>query len=155
MDIICGILLAFVRTREVGVSSRNVVSRTFPHFSQSMLTPMELPDLGMDIFDHSENQSAAHIDGCAWTSLARLVAASSAGPTLGLNVMAVNAAAVRNGVEGLRPAVINNMLHRSREPTSDAVTRRLVADKVLAVIELLIEESYADLLVGEVGEFLR
>ena len=40
MDIICGILLAFVRTCEVGVSSRNVVSRTFPHFSQSMLTPM-------------------------------------------------------------------------------------------------------------------
>ena len=40
MDIIRGILLAFVRTREVGVSSRNVVSRTFPHFSQSMLTPM-------------------------------------------------------------------------------------------------------------------
>ena len=25
-----------MRTREVGVSSRNVVSRTFPHFSQSM-----------------------------------------------------------------------------------------------------------------------
>ena len=41
VDIICGILLAFVSTREVGVSSRNVVSRTFPHFSQSMLTPME------------------------------------------------------------------------------------------------------------------
>ena len=40
VDIICGILLAFVRTREVGVSSRNVVSRSFPHFSQSMLTPM-------------------------------------------------------------------------------------------------------------------
>ena len=40
VDIISGILLAFVRTREVGVSSRNVVSRTFPHFSQSMLTPM-------------------------------------------------------------------------------------------------------------------
>ena len=42
VDIICGILLAFVRTRDVGVSSRNVVSRTFPHFSQSMLTPMLL-----------------------------------------------------------------------------------------------------------------
>ena len=40
--ILCGILLAFVRTREVGVSSRNVVSRTFPHFSQSMLTPMRM-----------------------------------------------------------------------------------------------------------------
>ena len=40
VDIICGILLAFVRTREVGVGSRNVVSRTFPHLSQSMLTPM-------------------------------------------------------------------------------------------------------------------
>ena len=39
VDIICGVLLAFVRTREVGVSSLNVVSRTFPHFSQSMLTP--------------------------------------------------------------------------------------------------------------------
>ena len=37
----CGILLAFVRTRENGVSSRNVVSRTIPHFSQSMLTPMK------------------------------------------------------------------------------------------------------------------
>ena len=37
---ICGNLLAFVHTREVGVSLRNVVSRTFPHFSQSMLTPM-------------------------------------------------------------------------------------------------------------------
>ena len=33
-------LVAFVRTREVGVSSRNVVSRTFPNCSQSMLTPM-------------------------------------------------------------------------------------------------------------------
>ena len=32
----------FVWTREVGVSSRNVVSRTFPHFSQSMLTPMRV-----------------------------------------------------------------------------------------------------------------
>ena len=30
----------FVCTSKVGVSSRNVVSRTFPHFSQSMLTPM-------------------------------------------------------------------------------------------------------------------
>ena len=40
MDIIlCGILLAFVRARKVGVTSRNVVSRTFPHFSQAMLTP--------------------------------------------------------------------------------------------------------------------
>ena len=37
---ICGILFTFVRTREVGVSSRNIVSLTFPHFSQSMLTPM-------------------------------------------------------------------------------------------------------------------
>ena len=37
---ICGILFTFVRKREVGVSSRNIVSRTFPHFSQSMLTPM-------------------------------------------------------------------------------------------------------------------
>ena len=48
VDIICGILLAFVRTREVGVSSRKVVSRTFPHFSQSMLTPM----LFMFTFNH-------------------------------------------------------------------------------------------------------
>ena len=35
-----GILLAFVHAREVGVSSRNLVSRTFPQFYQSMLTPM-------------------------------------------------------------------------------------------------------------------
>ena len=32
----------FVCTRKVGVSSRNVVSRTFPHLSQSMLTPMRM-----------------------------------------------------------------------------------------------------------------
>ena len=38
----CGIFLAFVPAREVGVSSRNVVSRTFPHFPDSMLTPMLL-----------------------------------------------------------------------------------------------------------------
>ena len=35
-----GILLAFVHAREVGVSSRNLVSRTFPQFYRSMLTPM-------------------------------------------------------------------------------------------------------------------
>ena len=37
-----GILLAFVHAREVGVSSRNLVSRTFPQFYQSMLTPMQM-----------------------------------------------------------------------------------------------------------------
>ena len=36
------ILSALVRAREVGVSSRNVVSRTFPHFYQSMLTAMHM-----------------------------------------------------------------------------------------------------------------
>ena len=38
----CGsvILLAILHAREVGVSSRNLVSRTFPQFYQSMLTPM-------------------------------------------------------------------------------------------------------------------
>ena len=35
-----GILLAFVHAREVGVGSRNLALRTFPQFSQSMLTPM-------------------------------------------------------------------------------------------------------------------
>ena len=34
------ILLGFVNAREVGVSSRNLVSRTFPQIFQSMLTPM-------------------------------------------------------------------------------------------------------------------
>ena len=114
-----------------------------------------IPHLGMAIFDHNVNQSAAHVDGVVWTSIEGLVAASTVGPTLGANMMGVNAAAVRNMVESIRPAVINNVLRRSRGPTSDALTRRLVADELLAVIELLIEESYADLLVGEVGEFLR
>ena len=36
------ILLGFVNAREVGVSSRNLVSRTFPQIFQSMLTPMYL-----------------------------------------------------------------------------------------------------------------
>ena len=38
-----GILLGFVNAREVGVSSRNLVSRTFPQFVQSMLTLMNVP----------------------------------------------------------------------------------------------------------------
>ena len=33
-------------------------------------------------------------------------------------------------------------------------SRRLVADELLAVIELIIAQAYADLLVGEVMEFL-
>ena len=37
------ILLGFVNAREVGVSSRNLVSRTFPQIFQSMLTPMRPP----------------------------------------------------------------------------------------------------------------
>ena len=36
------ILLGFVNAREVGVSSRNLVSRTFPQIFQSMLTPMTM-----------------------------------------------------------------------------------------------------------------
>ena len=36
-----GILLAFVHAREVGVSSRHLVSRTFPHCIHYMLTAME------------------------------------------------------------------------------------------------------------------
>ena len=34
------VFCSHLRTRKVGVSSRNVDSRNFPHFSQSMLTPM-------------------------------------------------------------------------------------------------------------------
>ena len=45
----------FVCTREVGVSSRNVVSRTFPHFSQSLLTPMKIQYLGY-IITHNSSQ---------------------------------------------------------------------------------------------------
>ena len=43
---------------EVGVSSRNVVSRTFPQFSQSMLTPMAFSSLESYVADseiRSEN----------------------------------------------------------------------------------------------------
>ena len=63
-------------------------------------------------------------------------------------------AAVRNMVKSIRPAVINNVLRRARGPTNEALTRRLVADELLAVIELMIERSYADLLIGEMLEFL-
>ena len=55
------ILLAFVHAREVGVSSRNLVSRTFPQFYQSMLTPMSDSSV--------ENDNAAGIlytRKCVW-----------------------------------------------------------------------------------------
>ena len=35
----------FTRACNVGANSLNVVSRTFPHFSQSMLTPMRSVEL--------------------------------------------------------------------------------------------------------------
>ena len=38
-------------------------------------------------------------------------------------------------------------------PANEAQTRRLVADKLLTVIEMMIERVYADILVGEVLEF--
>ena len=47
------ILLGFVNAREVGVSSRNLVSRTFPQIFQSMLTPMSIQPtrLPINVFD--------------------------------------------------------------------------------------------------------
>ena len=43
-------MIAFVHPHEVGVSSRNVVSRTFRHFSQSMLTAMSSLDIELSDF---------------------------------------------------------------------------------------------------------
>ncbi len=81
------------------------------------------------------------------------MAASSAGVTLGADVMAVDVAAIRNVVTGIRPAIITNVLRQARGPTNEAQTRRLVADKLLTVIEMMIERVYADILVGEMLEF--
>ena len=47
------ILLGFVNAREVGVSSRNLVSRTFPQIFQSMLTPMPSGELNSDQFQRA------------------------------------------------------------------------------------------------------
>ena len=46
--------------------------------------------------------------------------------------------------------MLNNVLLRARGSTNEALTRHPVADELLAVIELMVEQSYADLLVGEV-----
>ena len=51
---------AFVLACEVGLSSRNVVSRTFPNLSHSMLTPMKcwrMCDLYLDkgVEQHVDN----------------------------------------------------------------------------------------------------
>ena len=43
----------FARACNVGANSLNVVSRTFPHFSQSMLTPMQY-----EIFLEIDNNKA-------------------------------------------------------------------------------------------------
>ena len=56
-------------------------------------------------------------------------------------------------VEGVTPAVINNVLRRAQGPTNEVLTRCIVACELLAVIELLIEQSYEDVLVGDVMEF--
>ena len=82
------------------------------------------------------------------------MAASSAWLTLGTNVMAVDVATIRNLVASIRPAIITNVLRRARGPTNEAHTWRLVADELLTVIELIIERAYADLVAGEVMEFL-
>ena len=112
-----------------------------------------LPDLGGDVLTHSIDQSAP--GGSAWAAIDALVAASSAGVTLGADVVAVDVAAIRNVVAGIGPEIITNVLRRARGPTNEAQTRRLVADELLTVIEMLIEQVYADGLVGEVLEFAR
>ena len=111
-----------------------------------------LLDLGGDMFDHTVNQSAVDVDGGAWTAIDRLVASSMAF-TRGANLTTVNGAAIRNMVESVIPAVINNVLRRAHGPKIELRTRCLVSDELLAVIELLIEQTYEDLLVGEVLEF--
>ena len=110
-----------------------------------------LPNLGGDVLNHTVDQST--VDGSAWTAIDALVAASSAGVTLGADVMAVDVAAIRNVVAGIRPAIITNVLRRALGPTNKAQTRRLVADELLTVTEMMIERVYADMLVGEVLEF--
>ncbi len=117
------------------------------HSSASAL----LPDLGGDVLTHSIDQSAP--GGSAWAAIDALVAASSAEVTLGADVVAVDVAAIRNVVAGIGPAIITNVLRRARGPTNEARTRRLVADELLTVTEMMIERVYADMLVGEVLEF--
>ena len=42
--ILCLRMCTFARARNVGANLLNVVSRTFPHFSQPMLTPMDMQE---------------------------------------------------------------------------------------------------------------
>ena len=110
-----------------------------------------LPNLDGDVLNHTVDQSTVICS--EGTAIDALVAASSARVTLDADVMTVDVAAIRNVVAGIRPAIITNVLRQARGPTNEAQTRRLVADELLAVIEMMIERVYADILVGEVLEF--
>ncbi len=110
-----------------------------------------LPNLGGDVLNHTVDQST--VDCSEGTAIDALVAASSARVTLDADLMAVDVAAIRNVVAGIRPAIITNVLRQARGLTNEAQTRRLVADELLTVIEMMIERVYADILVGEVLEF--
>ena len=80
-----------------------------------------LPDLGGDVMNHTVDQST--VDGSAWTAIDALLAASSARVNLGADVMAVDVAAIRNVVAGIRPSIITNVLRRARGPTNEAKNR--------------------------------
>ena len=58
--------------------------------------------------------------------------------------MAANGAAIRNLVESVRQALINNVLRRARGQMNDAITRRHVADELLSLIALLIDSLVED-----------
>ena len=54
-------------------------------------------------------------------------------------VMAANGAAIRNLVESVRPALINNVLRLARGQMNDAITRCHVADELLSLIARFID----------------
>ena len=88
----------------------------------------------------------------AWANIRSLVAAASSTEMI-LRTHA-NFTAVSNLVEVITSTIVNNVLRRADEPLNIALTRRHVADELLALVALLVERDNVTATVEDVLDFV-
>ena len=118
-----------------------------------------LPDLGDAVFNHGgvtepviNNIFAQGEVDDAWANIRRLVAAASSTEMI-LSTHA-NFTAVSNLVEVIRSPIVNNVLRRADERLNIGLTQRHVADELLALGALLVEQDNVTATVEDVLEFV-
>ena len=122
-------------------------------------TAPPLPDLGDAVLNHGgvtepviNNIFAQGEVDDAWANIRRLVAAAISTEMI-LSTHA-NFTAVSNLVEVIRSTIVNNVLRRADERLNIGLTRRHVADELLALVALLVEQDNGTATVEDVLKFV-